>query len=167
MVDVLTADQRKLNMSRIRNKDTAPEMLLRRGLHKCGLRFRLHRKELPGCPDLVFPMFRAVIFVNGCFWHGHDCPKFKLPATRTEFWAAKIAGNQARDARNLEELAVAGWRALVIWECTLIGPERRPVREIASQVADWLRSESPSRGMMLKQPTAGPSSRLWFADQVS
>lgn len=141
MVDVLTPEQRRLNMSRIRGKDTKPEMLLRRGLHARGFRFRLHRRDLPGCPDLVFPQYHAVIFVNGCFWHGHDCPMFKLPATRTEFWAAKIAGNRARDAHALEGLAMLGWKALVLWECTLKGPSRQPVEEVIDWISGWLRQQ--------------------------
>src|SRR5688500_15794308 len=99
MTDVLTPEQRRLNMSRVRGKDTKPEMLLRRGLHACGLRYRLHPKDVPGRPDLVFPRHGAVILVHGCFWHGHDCPLFKWPATRAEFWRKKIEGNRARDAR--------------------------------------------------------------------
>jgi DNA mismatch endonuclease (patch repair protein) len=113
-------------------------MLLRRGLYAKGFRFRLHRRDLPGCPDLVFPRFRAVVFVHACFWHGHDCPMFKLPATRTEFWAAKIEGNRARDVRALERLAAAGWRTLVIWECTLRGPARRPAGEVVDRIIAWL-----------------------------
>jgi DNA mismatch endonuclease (patch repair protein) len=144
MVDVLTPDQRRLNMSRIRNKDTAPEMVLRRGLHKRGLRFRLHRRDLPGCPDLVFPYFRAVIFVNGCFWHGHDCPKFVLPMTRTEFWAAKITKNRSRDASALEELSARGWRTRVIWECALRGTHNQAVEELLDTVIEWLRQTSNS-----------------------
>ncbi len=99
MVDVLTSEQRSFNMSRIRGRDTKPELTLRRGLHSLGLRFRLHRRDLPGRPDLVFASRRAVVFVHGCFWHGHDCPMCRLPATRPDFWATKIAGNRARDRR--------------------------------------------------------------------
>ncbi len=110
MVDVLTPEQRRLNMSRIRGKDTKPELMLRRGLHALGLRFRLHRKDLPGRPDMVFPRYRAAVLVHGCFWHAHDCPLFKWPATRREFWAAKIEGNRARDLRDLAGLAAVGWR---------------------------------------------------------
>lgn len=139
MADVLTPDQRRLNMSRIHGKDTKPEMLLRRGLHARGFRFRLHRRDLPGCPDLVFPRFRAVIFVHGCFWHGHDCPMFKLPATRAEFWKTKIEKNRERDIRALEGLAAAGWRTLVVWECTLRGPRRKPVEKVLDQIDGWLR----------------------------
>ena len=139
MTDVLTPAQRRLNMSRIHGKDTRPELLVRRGLHARGLRFRLHRRDLPGRPDLAFPRLRAVVFVHGCFWHGHDCPMFKLPATRSEFWASKIASNRQRDAQVLESLAASGWRSLIIWECSLRGPARRPLDQILDQVAEWLR----------------------------
>ena len=141
MTDVLTPEQRRFNISRIRGKNTKPEMVLRRALHALGFRFRLHRSDLPGCPDLVFPRLRAVVFVNGCFWHGHDCPMFKLPATRTEFWAQKIAGNRDRDRRALEALAATGWRTMVIWECTLKGAKRLPVEDVTCKVIKWLESD--------------------------
>ena len=124
MTDVLTPAQRRLNMSRIRGTNTKPEMLVRRALHARGLRFRLHRADLPGRPDLVFPAHRTVIFIHGCFWHGHDCALCKVPATRTEFWIAKIARNKDRDELTLQRLRQDGWRALVIWECALRGPGR-------------------------------------------
>ncbi len=92
-MDVLTPEQRRLNMSRIRGRDTKPELQLRKGLHALGYRFRLHVTDLPRPPDMVFPGFSAAIQVNGCFWHGHDCDLFKMPASRHEFWAAKIAAN--------------------------------------------------------------------------
>ncbi len=138
MADVLTPEQRRLNMSRIRGKDTKPEMLLRRGLHARGLRFRLHRKDMPGTPDMVFSRYRAVILVHGCFWHGHDCPLFKLPATRREFWQSKIEGNRARDARDIASLTASGWRTLIVWECALKGPARRPADLVLSEITDWL-----------------------------
>jgi DNA mismatch endonuclease (patch repair protein) len=116
-------------MSRIRGRDTKPEMLVRRGLHARGFRFRLHAKDLPGRPDLVFPRRRAVILIHGCFWHGHDCPMFRLPATRADFWKTKIEANRARDARAAEALALAGWRQLTIWECALRGPARMEVSQ--------------------------------------
>lgn len=141
MVDVLTPAQRQLNMSRIRGKDTKPELLLRRGLHALGFRFRLHRKDLPGRPDLVFPGRRAVIFVHGCFWHGHDCPMCKLPATRPEFWQAKIAGNRDRDERAIRALGVAGWRVLVVWECAIHGPEKLPPGTALAQCAAFVQGE--------------------------
>ena len=145
MTDVLTPAQRRLNMSRIRGKDTKPELLLRRGLHARGFRFRLHRRDLPGCPDLVFPRFHAVVFVHGCFWHGHGCPMFKSPTTRPEFWAAKIEGNRARDLRVGEDLEAAGWRTLVVWECTLRGPKRLPIEQVLARVSAWLRSAQPAK----------------------
>lgn len=138
MADVLTPEQRRLNMSRIRGQDTKPELVLRCGLHALGLRFRLHRKDLPGRPDMVFPRYRAAVLVHGCFWHGHDCPLFKLPATRREFWQAKIEGNRVRDLRDLAGLTAAGWRVLVVWECALKGPARLPVDAVLARVATWL-----------------------------
>ena len=144
MADVLTPEQRRLNMSRIRGKDTKPELVLRRGLHALGLRFRLHRKDLPGRPDIVFPRYRAAVLVHGCFWHGHDCPLFKLPATRLEFWEAKIEGNRARDLRDVAALAAAGWRVLVVWECALKGPARLPVDVVLARVTSWLDTEKSS-----------------------
>jgi DNA mismatch endonuclease (patch repair protein) len=145
MVDVLTPEQRRLNMSRIRGKDTKPELLLRRGLHALGLRYRLHCKDLPGRPDIVFPRYRVAVLVHGCFWHGHDCPLFKLPATRREFWQAKIEGNRARDGRDLAALAAAGWSVLVVWECALKGPARRPEAEVLQDCATFVKSH-PATG---------------------
>ena len=141
MADVLTQAQRKFNMSRIKGRDTKPELMLRRGLHSRGLRYRLHDKSLPGSPDLIFPALQAVVFVNGCFWHGHGCPMFTIPATRSEFWTAKIEGNKARDARALSRLAESGWRTLVLWECVLRGPSRKPVEAVLDEAHSWLMSE--------------------------
>jgi DNA mismatch endonuclease (patch repair protein) len=127
--DVHSPEQRSYNMSRIRGRDTKPEMLIRRGLHARGYRFRLHRGDLPGRPDLVFPSKRAVIFVHGCFWHGHNCPMFRLPASRTDFWQSKIQATKVRDAQATEALKAANWRQLIIWECALRGPARLPPGE--------------------------------------
>lgn len=137
MTDVLNPDQRRLNMSRVRSKDTRPEMLLRRGLHSRGFRFRLHRRDLPGTPDLVFVALRAVIFVHGCFWHGHGCRKSMLPTTRTEFWSSKIQANQVRDQLALQRLHSAGWRTLVVWECR-IARNKDSAEEVLEEVSDWL-----------------------------
>lgn len=145
MADVLTPEQRHLNMSRIRGRNTKPELILRRGLHRRGLRFRLHRKDLPGRPDMVFPQYRGAVLVHGCFWHGHDCPMFRMPATRQEFWAEKIAGNQARDMRAITGLSATGWRVLVVWECALRGPARRPLDSVLDEIAFWLKANAPSR----------------------
>jgi len=120
VTDVLTPEQRRLNMSRIRGRDTAPEMLVRRLLHRAGYRYRLHARELPGRPDLVFPSRRKVIFVHGCFWHGHRCRYGRVrPHTNAAFWSAKLAGNVQRDRTVRSELTGAGWKTLVIWECEL------------------------------------------------
>lgn len=109
---------RSENMSRVRGKDTGPEMIVRRAFWKAGLRYRLHDKRLPGSPDLVFPGRRTVVFVNGCFWHCHDgCGNFRIPKTRTEWWTAKLALNTSRDARVRTELEATGWYVYVIWEC--------------------------------------------------
>lgn len=106
-------------MSRIRSRDTKPEMLVRRFLHGLGFRYRLHVRELPGRPDLVLPKYRTAIFVEGCFWHGHSCQRGRVPGTNPAFWEAKVASNQARDARNRRALARQGWRVIRVWECQL------------------------------------------------
>ena len=140
MVDVLTPEQRRLTMSRVRGKNTRPEMLLRHGLHARGLRYRLHPKDVPGKPDMVLPRHKAVVLINGCFWHGHDCVLFKWPATRPDFWRKKIERNRERDARTLDELRMAGWRVLVIWECALRGGNRRSMSEVLEKSENFLRS---------------------------
>jgi DNA mismatch endonuclease, patch repair protein len=138
-MDVLTPEQRSRNMSRVRGRDTQPELLLRRALHRAGLRFRLHGKELPGRPDLVFAGPRAVVFVHGCFWHGHGCPLFRLPSTRREFWADKIGATRARDGRAMLALREAGWRTLVVWECALRGRAKRPLDAVVGEVRSFVR----------------------------
>lgn len=129
-MDVLTPEQRRLNMSRIRARDTRPEMMIRQGLHRAGFRYRLHVKALPGTPDLVFPARKAVILIHGCFWHGHDCSLFRMPATRGDFWRTKIAANRARDDRAEAALLAGGWRVLTVWECSLKGAARLDLREV-------------------------------------
>lgn len=130
-------------MSGIRGKDTKPELLVRRALHAAGFRYRLHERTLPGKPDMVFPKYSAVVFVHGCFWHGHDCHLFRMPSTRTEFWQAKISGNVARDVRAITLLRETGWRVGTVWECALKGREKLPVDDIAATLAVWLRGETP------------------------
>lgn len=143
MVDRLTPDQRRLNMSRVRAKDTRPEMIVRRLLHSLGFRFRLHRRDLPGRPDIVLPRYRAAIFVHGCFWHGHDCSLFRMPTTRTEFWAAKIAANRRRDGDAVSGLRDAGWRSLLIWECALRGRGRLPAGTLAERITAFIVGNAP------------------------
>ena len=107
-------------MSGIRGKDTRPEMMVRKGLHRLGFRFRLHNRNLPGKPDLVLPKRAAVVFVHGCYWHRHQgCRYATTPSTRPEFWQAKFQGNVERDRRNQRELMKAGWRVFIVWECAL------------------------------------------------
>jgi len=126
VTDTLTPEQRSAQMSRIRGSNTKLEVLVRKGLHARGLRYRLGGAKLPGKPDIVLPRHRTVVFVHGCFWHGHDCPLYRLPKTRPEFWAAKIGGNKKRDERVARELESDGWRVLTVWECSLRGvPEGR------------------------------------------
>jgi DNA mismatch endonuclease (patch repair protein) len=111
---------RSENMRRIRSKDTAPELMVRSLVHRLGYRFRLHRKDLPGKPDLVFPSRGKVIFVHGCFWHGHDCPSTaRTPKTNTGYWVEKIRRNTERDVRHRSELNALGWDVLVVWECEI------------------------------------------------
>lgn len=128
-------------MAGIGPANTKPELLLRRGLHALGYRYRLHDRRLPGKPDLVFPGRRAVIFVNGCFWHGHDCHLFRWPSTRSEFWQAKISGNVARDSRVRALLSAAGWRIADVWECTLKGRERLPLDEVLGRCVAFLEGD--------------------------
>lgn len=130
-------------MSGIRAADTKPEMLVRRGLHARGWRYRLHANELPGKPDIVFPKRRVALFVNGCFWHGHDCALFRWPATRPEFWRAKIMANIARDMRTRSILIGDGWRVLEVWECTLKGRAKRPLPAILSECEAFLLGSLP------------------------
>ena len=122
-MDVFTSKKRSEVMSRIRGRDTKPELALRSMLHRLGYRFTFNgpcNKSLPGKTDLVLPKYRTVIFVHGCFWHGHeDCPHFRLPKTRRAWWKQKIEGNQARDLRNENALREAGWHVVTIWECAL------------------------------------------------
>lgn len=139
MVDVVDAATRSRMMSGIRGRNTKPEILIRRLLHRRGFRFRLDVRELPGRPDIVLPRYRAAIFVHGCFWHGHDCPLFKWPQTRPEFWREKIARNRANDAKALAALAAQGWRIAIVWECAIRGADR-DVGALIEQLDTWLRS---------------------------
>ena len=162
-MDVLTPEQRRHNMSRIRGRDTKPELLLRRGLHAAGFRFRLHAPDLPGRPDIVFPRYRAAILVHGCFWHGHDCPLFKMPATRQEFWASKIRGNRERDKRTAAALLAYGWRILTVWECSIKGPGRQPLPAIIDRCAAFIggkKQRAALRGRTSRHRASGINSVL-------
>ncbi|MBN9019085.1 MAG: DNA mismatch endonuclease Vsr [Rhizobiales bacterium] len=135
MADTLTSERRSWNMSRIRGRDTGPELVLRSLLHRAGFRFRLHAKQLPGRPDIILPRYRTAIFVHGCFWHRHPgCRNATTPSTRREFWQAKFDGNISRDARNQAELEAAGWTVLTVWECELKADAGGVARRLASDL---------------------------------
>jgi DNA mismatch endonuclease (patch repair protein) len=118
-MDVHSKETRSYNMSRIRSKDTKPELLVRRFLHSRGFRFRLHVKDLPGKPDIVLPKYKTVIFVNGCFWHGHECKRGLRPKSNLAFWDNKMLYNKNRDIENTDRLLKAGWNVVTLWECEL------------------------------------------------
>lgn len=142
MADIVSPAVRSRMMSAVRGKDTRPEIIVRQRLHCMGFRYRLHVRQLPGRPDLVFPRRRAVVFVNGCFWHGHSCRRGAKPAANAEFWSQKILENQRRDRKALEDLQGLGWRCLTIWECALYG-KGSSLEESLERTAAWLLSDEP------------------------
>jgi DNA mismatch endonuclease (patch repair protein) len=139
LADIVDAATRSRMMAGIRGSNTKPEKLLRSALHRRGFRFRLQAKDLPGRPDIVLPRYRAAVFVHGCFWHGHDCPLFRLPRTREDFWKAKISRNRERDAEVRHAVLESGWRHLSIWECAFRGQGDGAVDMTADGVSAWLR----------------------------
>lgn len=139
MSDIFERAKRSEIMSRIRGRDTKPELVVRRIAHRLGFRFRLHRKDLPGSPDIVFPRYRAIIMVHGCFWHRHPgCKYAYTPKTRVQFWRQKFEGNVVRDRRNERALSERGWRTTVIWEC-----ETKDQQAVAARIESFLRESSP------------------------
>lgn len=139
MADTLSAERRSANMRAIRNKNTAPELAVRRIAHALGFRFRLHRRDLPGKPDLVFPRLRKVIFVHGCFWHQHpSCREGRVPGSRREYWVPKLARTVERDADHVARLKAMGWQVLTIWECGAVDHKR-----LADQLRAFLETGSP------------------------
>ena len=137
MADRISPEHRSWNMSRIRGKDTGPELRLRSLLHRAGFRYRLHDTTLPGKPDLVLPRYRTVIFVHGCYWHRHSgCKYATTPRTRTDFWLAKFQGTVERDCRAVEELSRRGWRVITVWECELKRDPAAVVLEIRRQLEE-------------------------------
>ncbi|GAA4039571.1 very short patch repair endonuclease [Parerythrobacter jejuensis] len=137
MVDNLSPEERSRLMSRVRGKDTKPEMAVRRLVHRLGFRFRLHRHDLPGSPDLVFPIRKKVIFVHGCYWHRHNCKKATTPKTNVDFWQKKFDDNIMRDNKNLIDLAEMGWETMVVWQCEAEKPD-----ELADLLVDFLETAS-------------------------
>lgn len=141
MADRHSSEIRRKNMAAVKGKNTKPELMVRRGLHGRGFRYSLHRKNLPGKPDLTLPKYDAVIFVNGCFWHGHDCRAFSWPKTRQAFWREKISRTIERDNENNKLLIEQGWRVATIWECTLKGPNKFGIEKVTQGLSEWLLSE--------------------------
>lgn len=134
MSDNLTPEQRRKAMARVKSQDTTPEMKARRLAHSLGYRFRLHSENLPGRPDLVFPRLKKVVFVHGCFWHGHDgCKASKRPSSNTEYWNTKLDRNIKRDQENIKKLIADGWKPLIIWEC-----QTREQNELRRIISDFL-----------------------------
>ncbi|WP_255572167.1 very short patch repair endonuclease [Celeribacter sp. PS-C1] len=128
-------------MAAIRSKNTKPELLIRRGLHARGFRFRLHDKVLPGTPDIILRRYSALIDVRGCFFHGHDCDRFRLPRTRREFWDEKISSNRERDIKITSEQLELGWRVAIVWECALRGPKKINLETVIDSLTQWLSSD--------------------------
>ncbi|GHV92412.1 hypothetical protein AGMMS50268_29150 [Spirochaetia bacterium] len=133
-MDVLTPEQRHYNMSRIHSKNTKPELTVRKWLWHNGYQYRLHRKDLPGKPDIVLPKYNAIIFVHGCFWHRHNCKFASKPATRKDFWEQKLNGNVERDRKNIQKLGELNWRILVIWECEI----KKWDSDLENRITDFL-----------------------------
>lgn len=142
MADIVSPEKRSRMMAGIGPKNTKPELIIRKGLHSKGFRYKLHVSKLPGKPDLVFPKFRAAVFVHGCFWHGHGCRLFKWPSTRQEFWHTKINRNRQKDIKTRAALFSAGWRIGIIWECAVKGKTRLPLDELTRQIGEWLQGTS-------------------------
>ncbi len=140
MTDIVDSATRSRMMSGIRGRNTKPEILVRSMLHRQGFRFRLHVRELPGKPDIILPRYHASIFVHGCFWHGHDCPLFRMPGTRADFWRDKIDRNRINDQKAKSTLLAAGWRVGVVWECAIRGSGKN-IESVARRLGEWLRSE--------------------------
>ncbi len=144
MADVLTPVQRHFNMASIRSGSTTPELLLRRALWSQGFRYRINDKTLPGRPDIVLPKYRTVIFVHGCFWHGHkDCKYYTVPKTNTEFWMAKVARNQERDQEVWRKLEAKGWSVIIVWECQL-------KKAVLEDTVNWVAAEIRHNGEILR-----------------
>ena len=142
MTDVVEPLVRSRMMSGIKGKDTKPEIIIRKALFARGLRYRLHVKDIPSKPDMVLPKFNAVIFINGCFWHKHDCSLFKWPSSNIQFWKEKIEGNAQRDIKNHAKVMQHGLRSITIWECALKGKNKLPLELVLQKIQEWLYSES-------------------------
>jgi len=144
MADIVDTKTRSRMMAGIKGKNTKPEVYIRSLLHRAGFRFRIHVDSLAGKPDIVLKRYRAVIFVNGCFWHAHHCHLFKQPSTRPEFWRQKINGNRERDLSNIRKLMDSGWRVLTVWECAMKGKKKLEEADLIEQVSKWIEGDTPA-----------------------
>ncbi len=142
MADIVDAATRSRMMSGIRGTNTKPELHVRSLLHRRGFRFRLHVRDLPGRPDIVLPRYHAVVFVHGCFWHGHACPLFRLPSTRPEFWQTKIDRNRINDNQATAALRAGGWRVATVWECAIKGRRKLDDAKLTDSIDAWLRGSA-------------------------
>lgn len=141
MTDIVDVATRSRMMAGIKGKNTSPELLIRKALHARGFRFRIHAKKLPGKPDMLLPKYKAVVFINGCFWHGHGCRYFKIPKTRPEFWLEKIEKNRIRDGLQKKALMAMGWRVLVVWECAVRSMIRQKKADLIDQIISWVEGD--------------------------
>lgn len=157
MADIVSSEKRSKMMSGIRGKDTKPETLIRKELFRRGYRYRIHDKRITGKPDLVLPKYNVVVFVHGCYWHGHEnCKLFRLPKSNTEFWAQKISGNIERDKKHITALLDDGWRVLVIWECSVKG-RIDLVTATVTLVEKWMLGKSRQASIALPPEVSAPS----------
>ena len=154
-MDTVDKSTRSYIMSRVGQKNTGPEIILRSALHRMGFRYRLHDRRLPGSPDLVFPRFGGVIFVHGCYWHSHGCYKSTVPQSSRTFWTEKFKANRQRDQRNIHLLHELGWRVMIVWECALMGKSALRPGEVAARAHAWLYD-----GGSQEEPSAIASSEL-------
>ena len=135
-MDIVPPKTRSRMMSGIKSINTQPELLVRSLLHRMGFRFRLHRRDLQGRPDIVMPKYRVAIFIHGCFWHQHQgCKYVKMPASNVQFWAEKLNGNRKRDQQNIDHLLCSGWRVLVVWECAI---RSRSGSDLSEEIVSWI-----------------------------
>ncbi|MDR0375606.1 MAG: very short patch repair endonuclease [Treponema sp.] len=143
-MDTVTPEQRKKTMAAVHSKNTMPEILIRKALFARGYRYRIDYKKLPGRPDVALPRYHAVVFVHGCFWHGHaGCPNFRLPQSNQEYWIAKIDRNRKRDGDALNHLHALNWRVCVVWECAIHGKNKKmKVSQAAAKISEWLKSDA-------------------------
>ena len=143
-MDKISKEKRSYVMSKVKSKNTVPELVLRKKLHHLGLRYKLHDAKLPGKPDLVFPKYKAVIFVHGCFWHGHNCGRTGIPKNNRDYWIEKIERNKRNDNEHIKVLKKANWRTMTVWECVIEGKRKMAIDDLAALIRAWLLSTEVS-----------------------